>query len=83
MIMGRIKTLLVKRITKKLINEYGDEFSTDYSKNKTLVSRLTNISSTKIRNIVAGYATRLVKQKLNNKFQYRKLNEEDLSKYYN
>ena len=81
--MGRIKTLLVKRVTKKLINEYGSEFSTDYSKNKTLVSRLTNISSTKIRNIVAGYATRLVKQKLNNKFQYRKLNEEDLSKYYN
>jgi len=81
--MGRIKTLLVKRITKKLISEYGDEFSTDYSKNKSIVSKFTNISSKKIRNIVAGYATRLVKQKLNNKFQYRKLNEEDLSKYYN
>ena len=81
--MGRIKTLLIKRITKKLISEYGDEFSQDYSKNKELVSRFTNISSLKIRNAVAGYAARLVKQKASNKFQFRKLHEEDLSKYYN
>ena len=80
--MGRIKTLLVKRITKKLIQVYGDQFTQDYSKNKAVVSKFTDITTKKLRNIIAGYATRLVKQRAANKYQQRHVKEEDLSKYY-
>jgi|TARA_Y100000310_G_scaffold123379_1_gene122151 small subunit ribosomal protein S17e len=82
--MGRIKTLLVKRITRKLMEKYGDQMSEDYVKNKELVSKFTDVSSSKIRNVIAGYATRLVKYNASNKSQRkRSIKSEDLSKYYN
>ena len=81
--MGRIKTLLVKRLAKKLIKVHGQEFTPDFSKNKELVERYTNVSSTKIRNIISGYTARLVKQKIIlEKEPRRRLKEEDLSKFY-
>ena len=61
--MGRIKTLLVKRLAKRLIKEHGPEFTSEFDKNKVLVEKYTNATSTKIRNIIAGYTARLVKQK--------------------
>ena len=60
--MGRIKTVLIKRTTKKLFERFGGEFTEDYKKNKDIVRNHTNIASRKITNIIAGYATRLVKQ---------------------
>ena len=60
--MGRIKTLLIKRVTKKLFARYGSEFTEDFQKNKEIVGKHAIISSTKITNAIAGYATRLVKQ---------------------
>ena len=60
--MGRIKTVLVKRTTKKLFERFGNEFSEDYYKNKEIVRKHTNITSSKIINTISGYATRLVKQ---------------------
>ena len=81
--MGRIKTLLVKRIANKLVKLHGDEFTADFGKNKSLVSMYTTVSSIKIRNTIAGYAARLVKQKLIlEKEPRRRIHEEDLSKYY-
>lgn len=79
--MGRIKTLLAKRITRKLINEYGDKFTDDFNKNKLLVSEFTKGTSRKLRNVIAGYATRLVKQRAE-KVPVKRHQEEDLSKYY-
>ena len=81
--MGRIKTLLIKRIAKKLIKEYGSEFSPHFNNNKELVEKYTNVSSTKMRNIIAGYTARLVKQKIILENQpRRRVHEEDLSKFY-
>ena len=60
--MGRIKTVLIKRNTQKLFDKYSSEFSEDYKKNKEIVRNHTNITSRKIINIIAGYATRLTKQ---------------------
>ncbi len=81
--MGRIKTVLVKRITQKLIKENPDKFSTDFTINKKLVSNLTDVSSIKMRNIIAGYATRLVRQRNEPKTSVRRLeSSEDLSKFY-
>jgi small subunit ribosomal protein S17e len=61
--MGRIKTTLIKRMTNDLISEHRDELTTDFEKNKTLVAELTDVSSKKMRNMIAGYVTRIMKQK--------------------
>ncbi|MBS3102074.1 30S ribosomal protein S17e [Candidatus Woesearchaeota archaeon] len=60
--MGRVKTVLIKRTSKKLFGKFGEEFTDDFTKNKEIVEKHTNIASRKIMNMVAGYATRLVKQ---------------------
>lgn len=59
--MGRIKTQLVKRITHQLMEKHEDLFSNDFAKNKKSVEELLDVSSKKIRNIIAGYLTRLKK----------------------
>ena len=61
--MGRIKTTLVKRAAIKLFNSSKEKFGEDFSKNKLIVAQLAEIPSKKLRNTVAGYVTRLVKQK--------------------
>ena len=81
--MGRIKTKLVKGIAKKLVKIHGQEFSTEFDKNKELVSKYTSVVSTKMRNIIAGYTARLVKQRtIAEKEPKRRMHEEDLSKFY-
>ena len=81
--MGRIKTTLAKNIAKKLIKEYSQEFTSEFKNNKLLVEKYTNVTSTKLRNIIAGYTARLVKQKtILDKEPRRRLHEEDLSKFY-
>jgi len=54
-----VRTEQVKRIAQELIKRHPDKFSTDFENNKKLVESLTRISSTKLRNRVAGYVTRL------------------------
>ena len=81
--MGRIKTLLVKRIAKKLVNIHPQEFTQEFDKNKPLVERYTTVSSSKLRNLIAGYTARLVKQRIVLENQpRRRIHEEDLSKFY-
>jgi small subunit ribosomal protein S17e len=60
--MGRIKTQLVKRTTLKLLREHPTSFTPDFTQNKELVSRYLDAKSKKIRNIVAGYVTRLIRK---------------------
>ena len=72
---------MIKRVTKQLVKEHKDEFTEDYNKNKEVVGKYTIIQSPKIRNVIAGYAARLVKQSKDNK-QKRSINKEDLSKFY-
>ncbi len=79
--VGRIKTILVKRVTKQLVSKHLKELSDDYTKNKEIIKKYINIKSPKIRNVIAGYATRLVKQSKEDK-QVRRTNKEDISKFY-
>jgi len=60
--MGRIKTTFIKRKTKELLRKHEDKFTTDYEDNKKLTSQLTDVSSKKLRNTIAGYLTRLKKK---------------------
>ena len=60
--MGRIKTTFIKRKTKELKAKHGEHFTKEFSKNKELTTQYVDVRSKKLRNIVAGYITRL-KQK--------------------
>ena len=57
--MGRIKTKFIKRKTKELLNLHRDKFTADFEQNKKLTSVYTRGSSKKLRNVIAGYLTRL------------------------
>jgi small subunit ribosomal protein S17e len=57
--MGRIKTTLIKRTTKDLMEKHSDELNTDFNDNKKVVGQHIDTQSNKLRNMIAGYATRL------------------------
>ena len=61
--MGRIKTKLIKRTTKKLVNMHEDDFTENFDENKQRVMKHAEIPSKKVRNVIAGYITRLKKAK--------------------
>ena len=60
--MGRIKTAQVKRAVKKLLIQQKGKFTVDFEKNKQIMTKIVNIPSKKLRNVVAGYITRQVKR---------------------
>ncbi len=60
--MGRIKTTLIKRLTHKLIKEYGHLFKKDFTENKLVVKGLLENCSPKMLNVISGYVTRLMKR---------------------
>lgn len=60
--MGRIKTQLVKRKTYELLRKFREKFTADFDTNKQRVNELIPDSSKKLRNIIAGYLTRLIKK---------------------
>lgn len=59
--MGRIKTRLIKAVTTELFEKHSDEFTKDFAKNKEIVMSKLKPTSKKLRNIMAGYATRMKK----------------------
>ncbi len=61
--MGRIKLQLIKRTTKKLLQEHKEDFKEDFEENKKVVGQYTTVSNKKLRNTVAGHITKLMKKK--------------------
>ena len=57
--MGKVRTEQVKRLAREILDKYPNKVTTDFTNNKQVVTEYTNISSTKLRNRVAGYTTRL------------------------
>ena len=62
--MGKIKTKLIKRTSERLL-EKDIDFSEDFEKNKKVLDGVS--PSKKVRNQIAGYITRLKKQRAKNK----------------
>lgn len=58
--MGRIKSTMVKRAARQLLQE--DTFTTEFDKNKKILK--DTMPSKPVRNKIAGYITRLKKVKL-------------------
>ncbi len=61
--MGRIKNKLLKRVTHKLVAKHRAELKTTFDENKTMVEKFAKFPSKKVRNVVAGYVTRLMNVK--------------------
>ena len=60
--MGRIKTQLIKRISIELYNNHRDQLKNNFEDNKKIVGELLDIQSKKLRNVISGYITRLVRK---------------------
>lgn len=58
--MGKVRTKLVKRVARELLEKYPHLFTRDFNHNKLVVARLVSTSSKKLRNQIAGYVTHLV-----------------------
>ncbi len=62
--MGKIKTTLIKRVSHKLVKNNPEYFSKKFEENKKLLPKVADIRSKKLRNIMAGYISRLVQKEL-------------------
>ena len=60
--MGRIKTKMIKRVTLSLVKDHRSEFKKDFDSNKQIVTQIADIPSKKLRNVIAGYVTRLMQE---------------------
>jgi small subunit ribosomal protein S17e len=45
------------------MKEHKDEFKESFDENKKIVEKYTTVSNKKLRNKIAGYATKLTKKK--------------------
>ena len=63
--MGRVKTAFIKRVTRELMNLHGDKFTDNFERNKEIVDGLVSTPSKRLRNVIAGYITKLVKKSKN------------------
>ena len=60
--MGKVKTEQIKRVANELMERFPKEFSTNFDENKHAVDALTQGTTTKVRNQIAGYITRAISQ---------------------
>ena len=58
--MGKVRPESVKKIARELMSRFPKRFTNDFESNKKLVEELTRTSSSRLRNRIAGYITRLV-----------------------
>ena len=56
--MGKVKTDQVKRAGKTLMERFPTKFTTKFDENKRSVDSLTQGTTTRVRNQIAGYITR-------------------------
>jgi len=67
--MGKIKTKLIKRTAKELLNK-GIKFSEDFESNKKSLGK--DLPSKKVRNQIAGFLSRYKKQEAKEKLKLEK-----------
>ncbi|TFG08760.1 MAG: 30S ribosomal protein S17e [Promethearchaeota archaeon] len=63
--MGKVRTFLIKSISKELINKYPEVFTMDFDQNKKLLDKYVEIDSKHLRNRISGYIVNLLKNKEN------------------
>jgi len=61
--MGKVRTILIKKVSKELINKYPDVFTIDFEANKKLFDKYLDVDSKHLRNRISGYIVNLLKIK--------------------
>ena len=61
--MGKVRTLLIKHVSKELFSKYPNVFTTDFEENKKLLDKYVEIDSKHLRNRISGYIVNLLKIK--------------------
>jgi small subunit ribosomal protein S17e len=57
--LGKVRPEHVKKTARELIELYPDRFGSDFQTNKQILDTVAEVSSSKLRNRIAGYITRL------------------------
>lgn len=57
--MGKVRTEVVKKISRELIEKHPDRFTMDFEFNKKSVNELVESETKRLRNRIAGYTTSL------------------------
>jgi small subunit ribosomal protein S17e len=78
--LGNIKSLLIKKTAKNLIEKYPDRFTKNYQKNKEELDKLMQINSKSTRNMIAGYITHIVDRKVVPSIDLQKIVKEETDK---
>ena len=60
--MGNIRPKFIKRSAERLAQDYPERFNEKFEHNKKAVSDLLILPSKRLRNLIAGYLTSLVKR---------------------
>lgn len=60
--MGKIRTKLIKRTARDFASTSAAQFSLDFQKNKQVLAEKRTASTKKLRNQIAGYLTRKMRQ---------------------
>ena len=58
--LGKVRPEKVKKIARELVKLHTNQFTTDFESNKKVLNSMATIYSSKLRNLIAGYITRLV-----------------------
>ena len=58
--LGKVRTEHVKRIARELIEKFPGKFTTDFENNKRVLESVAEIPTSRLRNKIAGYITRLM-----------------------
>lgn len=61
--MGKVRTILIKNVSKELINKYPNVFTTNFEQNKKLLDKYLEVDSKHLRNRISGYVVNLMKIK--------------------
>ena len=61
--MGKIRSILIKNVSKELINKYPDIFSTNFDEDKKILDKYLEADSKRLKNRIAGYIVTLLKIK--------------------
>ncbi|HEY0090680.1 MAG TPA: 30S ribosomal protein S17e [Candidatus Lokiarchaeia archaeon] len=59
--MGKIRSILIKNVSKELINKYPDVFSINFEENKKLLDKYLDADSKRLKNRISGYIVTLLR----------------------
>merc|ERR1712018_876681 len=60
--MGRVRTGLIKRASRQIVEKYYPRLTLDFHTNKRLCEEVAMIPSKRLRNKIAGFVTHLMKR---------------------